>query len=182
MPCLCLPPQINAIDQKIELAILATSPRNWDEDYITRTWLEALLNSPSCFSSKQGLQVAFDAYKMNGNLEKSYGDIAVLVKLSFPNKKSLTGVGFLEAKRIYQPSNTYEALRAPQLKKMNQNSPHHKLLLYDFNKPTIASGVCWNAPHHFPFCSNKAVAIVVPTAHALAYGKNDSSLAIFSWA
>ena len=183
-PCYGLYREFARVDEAIEKAIAECYPRSWDENHISFTWLKALLAIGSNLQMPLpvGLSVAWDVYKQAGILEEDNGDIAFLVKLVFPNGNKLIGVGFLEAKRIYN-SGKYDALKWAQLRHMNNNSTSHQLLLYDF-EPQIPSfspigGCCWDGPCRF-CCDRKSSALVAPTVHALAYEEKDRSLMAIS--
>jgi hypothetical protein len=123
-----------SIEDAISSSITNCSPRNWnDEDYITREWINAIRKTKK-FISMTGwprpFHLAWDAFKADGTLEESHGDVAFLVKQTFPNDRELVGVAFLEAKRIYD-SGRFDKLDWNQLKKHAANSSSNRLLLYD---------------------------------------------------
>jgi hypothetical protein len=179
-PCYRLHREFSRIDSVIESAISGCHPRSWNEDHISYSWLQALLKMGSQLSIPLpiGLSVAWDAYKQDGVLEQDNGDIAFLVKLVFPNGNELIGVGFLEAKRIYE-SGKYDALKWAQLRRMNTNSTSHQLLLFDFEPQQIIAsqglGCCLDGPGRCQ-CERSTSALVTPTVHALAYEEKDRSL------
>lgn len=129
--------------------------------------------------------IAWDAYKADGKLEESNGDIAILVKQTFPNQSELSGVAFLEAKRTYEPTGGYDKLDWAQLSRQNSNSSYHKLLLYDHEPANLNFNAYWPGlmpfqhPHPFfehyaRFFEQYAVdfsthACVCPSRHAIAY-------------
>jgi hypothetical protein len=94
-------------------------------------------NCPRPFS------IAWDAFKADGTLEESNGDVAILVKQTFPNHAELLGVAFLEAKRSYVSSGKYEQIKWPQLNRQNENSSNHRLLLYDHKPVSLNYYVDW---------------------------------------
>ncbi|MDC9714882.1 MAG: hypothetical protein PSN36_03550 [Gammaproteobacteria bacterium] len=166
-------------DEVIRDSITSCYPREWDENHITYTWLSRLRNhAPKIpFSKHSRINVIWDAYKMKGQLEQDNGDVAFIVKVTFKNGNSLSGVAFLEAKRIYE-NGKYDALKWEQLKHMTSNSSHHHLLLYDFQAQeipnTLPCGCCY-----WDDCldSKRGIGIVIPTLHALTYEEKDRSLA-----
>jgi hypothetical protein len=177
--------ELSKADEVIRSAIESCNPRAWNEDHITYTWLSKLrAAAPKIpFFKRPGVSVIWDAYKMDGRLEEDNGDVAFLVKVTFNNSNTLTGVAFLEAKRIYSNGN-YDALKWAQLRHMTDRSSHHHILLYDFQEQEILHplpwGCCWDCPCD-SFRSNKAIGIVVPTLHALAYEVKNRSLATIGY-
>ncbi|MDS3859205.1 hypothetical protein RIF25_00150 [Thermosynechococcaceae cyanobacterium BACA0444] len=164
---------MNEVENVISSSVHSCNPRAWNEDHISYTWLQGITQNfrdvtitdiPSCFS------MAWDAYKADGVLEEDHGDIAILIRLTFPKQKSLTGVAFLEAKRRYT-SGGYTKLNWKQLEYQSSKVSNHQILLYD-NQPTDAcvinllkQGFC-HLCFSIPYQSTQA--IVVPTPHVLA--------------
>lgn len=180
MPPMCyeLMKSLYKIEDSIQTSILSCHPRAWNEDHITYTWLDKLRHVGSHLTAPSfpKTNVAWDAYKMDGRLEEDNGDVAFLVKVTFENKNSLTGVAFLEAKRIYD-SGRYESLKWAQLRHMTSHSSQHLLLLYDFEKQQVTSamtGCCHYLDHHC--LSLDTNAIVVPTLHALTVEEKTRAL------
>lgn len=164
---------LKEVEAVVSSSVRSCSPRAWNEDHISYTWLQGITQNfrdvtitdvPSHFS------MAWDAYKADGALEEDYGDIAILVKLSFPKQKSLAGVAFLEAKRNYGGSG-YKKLNWQQLECQSLKVSNHQVLLYD-DQPTNAcmmnllkQGYC-HLCFSMPYQATQA--IVVPTPHVLA--------------
>jgi len=102
------------------------------------------------------------------------------VKQTFPSGKELEGIGFLEAKRVGK-SGKYEQLKWEQLERQLENSPVHRLLLYD-NQPVGGDALpCFFCRAIFPIsrpcelcrCTH---AYVCPSRQALAYQKKTRDL------
>lgn len=124
------------IEPAVKKAILSCLPYNWDEDFISRTLLNELRNNLDGkkidgFNSESVLRI--NTFKANGKLENTFGDIAFLVKIKFKDNDAIEGVGFLEAKKKYIGTNTFDALKFNQLTRIKNNAPHAMLLLYDFS-------------------------------------------------
>ena len=176
--CFRMMKDLSKADNIIRNAIKSCHPRDWDEDFITRTWLRKLRNNLQQlhFPSGKRIRAVWDAYKMNGKLEQDNGDVAFIIKITFKNNNEMMGVGFLEAKRLYEKSSQYDALKRGQLRNMVSNSSSHYLLLYDYEEQKISSSICsCGMCKHFHY--NKAIGVVVPTAHALSYDIKDRGLA-----
>ena len=181
--CFHMMEDLSNADKIIRRAIMSCHPRDWDEDFITRTWLRELRNNLPKLNFPNGnrIRAVWDAFKINGQLEQDNGDVAFIVKITFKNNNELTGVGFLEAKRIYENSHRYDALKWAQLKNMVNNSSSHHLLLYDYEEQEILSSSLHCDYGMCPYCHyfelhNKAIGVVVPTAQALAYEIKDRNL------
>ncbi len=71
-------------------------------------------------------------YKLTGNRETHFGDLAIIVDIEFKDKDKLKGVAFLEAKKRYDNSNDYTALDSTQLNRIYGNAPNSRLLLYNY--------------------------------------------------
>lgn len=183
--CIC---QLNHIDLIINKEVKLCHPRYWNEDHITYTWLRKLiLDWPSIYlTSHPSTSVHWDAYKMDGNLEQENGDVAFLIDITFDNGNNLLGVGFLEAKRIYN-TGQFDALKWAQLRLLSSNSSNHQLLLYDYEPIETQFPISTCLPcSHCPFCkeyvqycgkpSEVSAAIVMPTLHAIAYEDKSRNL------
>lgn len=166
------------IEKALGEAILGCSGRHWDEDHITHTWLTKLvgmgpslmLSSGSCPSMK------WDVFKLRGKLENQHGDVAFVVRLTFKNGSVKTGVGLLEAKRLYS-TERYDAIDDEQLRREVKNSAAHQVLLYNDKAPNLESALVWwhlFRPSFFESCPFPAM--VVPTRLVLASGLRDGAL------
>ena len=165
---------LNEVEHVVSSSIRSCSPRAWNEDHISYTWLRDVTQNfrdVTITDIRSRFSMAWDAYKADGDLEEDHGDVAILVRLTFPKKKSLTGVAFLEAKRSYAISTYYEKLKWSQLEQQSSKVSNHQVLLYD-DQPTSAcimnllkQGYC-HPCFSMPYQSTQA--IVVPTPHVLA--------------
>jgi hypothetical protein len=128
------------IEECISDAIGGCYPREWNEDHISYTWLKEFRNNFKRIhiSGYSDFQVCWDAFKADGQLEENYGDIAFLVRISFKNNKTLEGVAFMEAKRIYD-NDAYTALKWPQLVRQSLGLSNHRVILYDYKRSHLRS-------------------------------------------
>ncbi len=183
--CIC---QLDHIDQIIRREIEQCYPRYWNEDHITYSWLKKLITEwPSIRLNPHPITtVHWDAYKMDGNLEQENGDVCFLIDINFDNGNVLQGVGFLEAKRVYDTGN-FDALKWAQLRLLSANSSNHQLLLYDHAPIATQYSLGGCLPCDFcpcceeciPYCcepSESSAAIVMPTLHAIAYEEKGRKL------
>ena len=176
------------VESSISQSIADCASRAWNEDHISYTWLNAMRKNNRYIgipSWPRPFSIAWDGYKADGALEESHGDIAILVKQTFPNKSELLGVGFLEAKRSYKTSGRYAKIDWAQLNRQNGNTAHHKLLLYDHDPVILNHHTAWSGifpfSHPHPmwekfayYCEKYArdfqtYACVCPSRHAIAY-------------
>lgn len=181
---------LEAVDELLDKCIRGCYPRAWNEDHITYSWLSELSQAwPSLAPARHGpVDVSWDAYKMDGALEEENGDVAFLIDLRFDNGNTLQGVGFLEAKRIYE-SGKFDALKWKQLIGLEANSMNHQLLLYDHDPVQTEfsqfASICYFDCHvcgeaqELHCChgyADKSSAIVVPSVHAIAYEEKGRAL------
>jgi hypothetical protein len=140
-----------SVESAITSSVTDCSPRAWNEDHITYSWIDAIRKTKKYIgmtSWPRPFHVAWDAFKADGALEESNGDVAFLVKQTFPNKSELVGVAFLEAKRVYD-SGRFEKLNWKQLNLQAANSSSNRLLLYD--NTDVSLNWLWQCPAIFPF-------------------------------
>ena len=152
--------------------------RDWDEDFVTRSWLRALIGKypyVEVIDLPDAFKVQWDAYKAVGTTERKHGDIAILVRVKFKHGRHLEGVAFMEAKRIYESS--YDAIKWPQLKYHSSNTANHRLLLYDKEPLNWENNSHWSDDHSWPYRPGfwpwrfgRVHAFCLPSVHALALG------------
>ncbi|MDJ0590825.1 MAG: hypothetical protein QNJ72_12640 [Pleurocapsa sp. MO_226.B13] len=175
---------LHKVEKVITSSVNNSYPRDWDEDFISRTWMNNIrqkFSNTVVIDYPKKLSIGWDVYKADGSLEEKHGDIAILVNLTFPKSKHqtqnpITGIAFLEAKRRYPKEQNkskketgYEKLDWSQLETQISNISNHQVLLYDnesvgcFNNLLIDS--CF-----FDGCilRSSTQAIVIPTPHVLA--------------
>jgi len=148
------------LEEKIQEVIADAYPADWDEDYITRRILVAI---KSMSNSQVEVLTSFNnifiaAFKLKGNLEYMFGDIAFVLDIEYKDGNKLKGVAYLEAKKRYHNINEYKALDFGQLKRIYNNAPSSRLLLYNYqfmsslaptgldNNKNAASGVLPKIP------------------------------------
>ncbi len=135
----------------------------WKEDFITAEILKRIKKIPPKSFEYQGdfKNVAWDAYKYNGNLETVSGDIALIIKLEFSNGKYLEGVAYIEAKRIYHSKNlkncNYKSIKWDRLTEYSSYSHAHYVMLYDIMPDSPVTYLCKAIPteHLLTISSNK---------------------------
>lgn len=128
------------IEEILEDEVKRLLPGYWDEDQLTVNFLIALtrkLSSKTIVDLRGVSKVYINAFKQSGTLtETKYGDIAIIMNITFPDGEKLEGVGYLEAKKRTEGAVTFDAVRETQLKTINGNAPRARLLLYDYEPIT----------------------------------------------
>lgn len=123
------------LEQRIQEEIQDAYPTDWDEDYITRRLLVAVKSLS--YSQVEFLttfnNIFIAAFKQKGVSENKRGDIAFVLDITYKDGDNIKGVAFLEAKRRYQGTNEYSAIKNDQLKRLYAHAPTGRLLLYNYN-------------------------------------------------
>ncbi len=132
--------KIEAAISSVIMEINQDNLYNWNEDYITFNILKELRRNfrqiTIKYSQNRFIQVKANFLKFNRKLgaEEKYGDIAILINLSYDDAKIIQGVGLIEAKKIDKDKNTFLAVKTEQLDTIYKNAPHSYLMLYDYQR------------------------------------------------
>lgn len=125
------------IEQTLETEVRKLLPGYWNEDLLTQNFLISITSKfKNIFlEDLNGVsKVTMNAFKQAGALtETKFGDIAVIVKIKYPDGEEIEGVGYLEAKKRDIGKMKFGATNPSQLKTINKNAPRARLLLYDYN-------------------------------------------------
>jgi len=123
------------LEQRIQEEIEDAYPTDWDEDYLTRRILVAIKSLS--YSQVEFLttfnNIFIAAFKQKGDAENKLGDIAFVLDITYKDGDNIKGVAFLEAKRRYEGTNEYSAIKIDQLKRIYSHAPSGRLLLYNYN-------------------------------------------------
>ena len=108
----------------------------WSENHITTQVLDSLKNIGCEFDWDDKPQKSkWEGLKLKGKLEKSFGDIAILVKVWLTSEISVEGVAFYEAKKQYFNSKGepegFKAIDQKQLSTICSQTSSSQILLYD---------------------------------------------------
>jgi hypothetical protein len=144
----------NAVENILSKNITVGFGNDHVEDTITEnilTGLRILLKSKQLAGLSDILTITCEAYKYRGPLENSYGDIGIILNIYYADNNSLSGVGFLEAKKRDKQKGDYTAFNIAQADRIYTNAPNSYLLLYDYN-PVQAECSNVNIPYR-QFCS-----------------------------
>ncbi|EJN6960581.1 hypothetical protein ACPV30_04105 [Photobacterium damselae] len=121
----------------------------WNENYITTSLLKSL--------EKIGLEidwtdkyqkVKWEGFKLRGNPEFEFGDIAVVVRIWVTSERYVDGIAFYEAKRQFFRDNNspigFSSLKIDQLSRIHEYTHASNVLLYDVDiseETALASSV-----------------------------------------
>jgi hypothetical protein len=127
------------LEKTIDSFIKNLTPHEWDEDFITRGLLKHLRSSLSGIKLKgkdYRKNIKWEPYKLTGNPETKFGDIALVVNISYKDGTNINGAAFLEAKIRYREETTFDAMKDTQAKRILTNAPRAQYLLYDYEDIT----------------------------------------------
>jgi hypothetical protein len=123
------------LERRISDSIKGVSAHSWNEDYITFKLLSELnstLSSVDLEGKNFRQSIEWESYKLRGSYETNFGDIAIIVNISYRDGTGLEGVAFLEAKRRDWRKTTFSAMNKTQLKRILRHAPRAHYLLYDY--------------------------------------------------
>ncbi|SHN09889.1 hypothetical protein [Phytopseudomonas punonensis] len=120
----------------------------WKEDFITAEILERLNKLPA-YSLRQETgykNVNLESFKFSGTPEYAFGDVAIVVKIEFEKGKSIEGVAYLEAKRIYHKEKheqcSFDSIDWSRLEEYASSSHAHYVMLYDVDEDSEIKLIC----------------------------------------
>jgi hypothetical protein len=143
--------------------------------------IQRQLSRVTVYGGHRNLQVDWQLFKQSGTIEHFFGDIALVTTISYQDRDSLEGVAFLEAKKRYIGTTSFDAMKQNQLELIDQSVENAMVLLYDYEDisqyaslmPSVDTGE-W-----FPWkpCTHS---VVVPLKTVVKINKDDTSLYKFS--
>lgn len=174
------------LEDAIGTAVTGAAPLSWDENHLSYSVLDAVrctLSGAQIHGLHRPCRIAAQAYKLRGNPERRYGDIAVLVRLTSWDAQVLEGVGFLEAKKRGLDGHGFEAFKMQQARRINRSAPRAQLLLYDAaditgfadNSALLFHPIEW-PQHCIHFLVPKTHALCTPLSTAVHVGTCSASL------
>ncbi|MGO4004966.1 hypothetical protein ABVN23_28355 [Pseudomonas fluorescens] len=110
----------------------------WQENNITTAVLKAIQSNGKLLEWDDCAQrVKWEAFKLSGENETAFGDIALLVKVWLTPTESIDGVAFYEAKRQYYndkwDATGFQSLDIEQISRFGKVTHASQVLLYDVN-------------------------------------------------
>ena len=171
------------LESIINWTINSKYPRNWREDSISESLLEALGNFFSNNTYHDELnritKIHFSAYKLKGKSETNYGDIAFITSIRFDNGLKIKGVANFEAKKRLGNEFKYrKQSRDNQYEKIYENLPHSQLLLYDYEpitqhiQPIKHTAEDWNLIDNYRMIQSRTTNCISLPIYLVANGKN----------
>jgi len=131
------------IEYELAEAVQRHYPLDWKEDAITHDLMIRFRNNFREITL-QGLryptQIEWEAYKLHGHREATYGDIGILLRYRLPSGTDIEAAGFLEAKVRARDSTKFHQVRHEQVHRLLARSPQTRLLLYDYNAVPVLGG------------------------------------------
>lgn len=176
------------IEEIIRTSVSNHSGHEWDEDFITRKLLIDLRNELrgiSLVGKDQKRNINWQAYKLKGTYEKNFGDVALVVNISYKDGTSIHGAAFLEAKKRDWRKTTFSAIKTSQAKKILKNAPRSQYLLYDYEEITsFLNGSLYSEDmEHYRYLRGYCIpfsgvtkTVCVPLNLAVATGNKDTLL------
>ena len=114
------------IENTIRNSISGLTGHEWDEDFITLNLLSDLrqdLNGIKLVGKDKKSKVDWQTYKLKGTFENNFGDIALVVNITYKDGTDLHGAAFLEAKKRDWRKTSFGAMKIPQARKILKNAP-----------------------------------------------------------
>jgi len=176
---------VSEFEELLFRSVKNSYPDNWSGDQVTESILTGMC---SLFSDKtihvpgSIITTKVQAFRLVEEPENRFGDVSVLVVNSYHDGQVNEGVSFLSVKAKDPDKNTFSEIRKDHLKKINSNSPHSQLLLYDYDNisgmafPTLPEAVIGNYPHNWNRWLPSTNAAVVPVNLALELGLKNTAL------
>lgn len=111
---------------------------SWQENNITTAVLKAVQSNGTILKWDDCAQrVKWEAFKLNGESETAFGDVAILVKVWLTETDFVDGVAFYEAKRQYYNDKWdaigFQSLDTEQISRFANITHASQVLLYDVN-------------------------------------------------
>jgi hypothetical protein len=183
---------LGEVEESIQEIVTKSYSSSWDENHITYSITDALASkfrSTSISDFQRPFKTKWDAWKLRGKPERLLGDLAVIVRIKTWEGETLEGVGLLEAKKRAYAKSTFEAMKLPQLQKIQSNTPSSRVLLYDYDQITgfednlsalaLSSNRFLEWPHG-QYLTAFSHAVALPTSIALARKTKDMRLYKFA--
>lgn len=131
------------IERELSEAVQRHYPLDWKEDAITHDLMIRLrdrFRETTLHGLRYPIQLEWEAYKLHGLREQSYGDIGVLLRYRLPSGADIEAAGFFEAKLRARDSAKFLQVRHEQVQRILERSPHTRLLMYDYNAVPVLPG------------------------------------------
>lgn len=174
------------LEQAIQQRLREFTADLWKEDAITIDVVRAarkVLNGASIDSDDAKAQIVAQIFKADGRLEERFGDLALLVRVTYRDGQTIEGAAFYEAKRRDWSSNKLPAAKRGQLARMHRKLWNGRLLVFDPNRVVTRLTEIVYAPwwdeYRYPVSAHVAPvtqAFSIPLGPVLQQSKFDTSL------
>jgi len=124
----------SSLEQDIQREINTFTKDLWKEDAITIGVVKQIrgaLANTTIEGDPVKSKVLARAYKADGKVEERFGDLAIVVRITFRDGEQLEGVAFYEAKIRDWDKNTLPAAKKGKLNQMHRALWHGHLLIFD---------------------------------------------------
>jgi hypothetical protein len=132
------------IEKTITEKVYGNYPYNWDEDFITEEIIRDFRNNYKRIElvdkNYTRTIIEWSGYKLRGNPENFFGDIGILVRLHSKDGMVIEGIAFLEAKKRYENSACFDAIKMDQIERILNNTPRSMVLLYAY-RPIVCNNI-----------------------------------------
>lgn len=172
-----------SLNGDINMLLASIVKDQWDEDYITRLLVDRIraeLNRYTLVVDDEVLQLTVSAHKCTGNVEKRFGDLAVLVSLGLRDGEVLTGVATYEAKKREWDKTKLTAFRIDQARAINENTVQGRLLIYDHEPVPVRTQLGRDWLYRSGYGTMTSRANTVHLSLPLNTGRKDTSLYRFA--
>jgi len=172
------------VERILQEQVKNSFPTDWDEDFITMNTLREIrkkLNIVKIKGFKRGMKIEWTCFKLGRPPEKKFGDVALLMNISYQDGDKIEGVAFLEAKKRTIGKIKFEAMKTAQLKRICRNAPSSMTLLFDYEDVTqFANTEAFSERWSWLVLKPCTCSVVVPINTILSVGKKDTTLYKFS--
>lgn len=176
---------INAMETLIYKNIRGNYPSYWDEDVLNLCLIKdmsTLFNDKKIRVPSNIIRSNWKLYKMNQESENKFGDIAVILNITYHDGYNNEGAIFLEAHRKDPDKNTFSTIKSNILKRVASNAPHAQLLLYDYDNisgmafAAVPDSIIGDYPDSWKSWIPFTHAAAVPVNAAIALGQKTTGL------
>jgi len=173
------------LENRLSDIISDSFPSSWDSDNINREIVSSLcelFNDKKIHAPGNSIKSRWKPYISIGKPEKEFGSIAILFNITYHDGHETEGITFYQSHTKDPDKNTFSSLRKDNLKRMNSNSPHSQLLLYDYDSitgmafATSPEYVVGNSPHSWGNWLPGTHAATAPSDLSLSLGLKTTGL------
>jgi hypothetical protein len=173
------------LESLIYLNVKENFPANWNQRNITRSLfsdLKKLFQGKTIYTPGDTIKTAWNLYERKEVQEDMFGEIAIVVNVSYHDGQSARGVVFYDTAEKDSGKNTFSNLHKNNYRRLLSVSPHSQLLLLDYDTitgmafPSTAESIIGNQPHSWNNWIPYTHAVTVPANLALSLDVKTTSL------